>query len=197
MLGLLAQETITGAPDLSAGRAVHRGWVEAVFAPLLGHHASARRDALVDQLTVATYVYIAGALAGRGHAVAFLGHPQQEDLIRCSGYAFQPFRHARPWSASAPAPGFRGLLRVLSVFADRVPGLDLAELVARARPTWWWSTSCSGGRSARRSGSGSGARRWSTPSTASSGTAGDADWGPGWPGFRATGRCASGSIRRG
>lgn len=57
VLGLLAQETLTGAPDLSDGRAQHRGWVAGVFAPQLSRLPPRRREALADELVVATDVY--------------------------------------------------------------------------------------------------------------------------------------------
>ena len=57
VLVLLAQETITGAPDLGDGRRQHRAWVEAVFAPHLDALSPDRRAALVDELVVATDVY--------------------------------------------------------------------------------------------------------------------------------------------
>ncbi len=57
VLALLAQETLTGAPDLSQGRAVHRRWAADVCAPQLARQEPRRRAALVDQLVVVTDVY--------------------------------------------------------------------------------------------------------------------------------------------
>jgi AcrR family transcriptional regulator len=57
VLVMLAQETIAGIPDLSAGRRTHRKWVEEVFAPQLAVVASRERGALVDELVVVTDVY--------------------------------------------------------------------------------------------------------------------------------------------
>lgn len=51
----LEAEMPTIAEALAMGRAGHRAWLEAVFAPVLPHHASARRAAL-DSLYVATDV---------------------------------------------------------------------------------------------------------------------------------------------
>ncbi|MDQ6774122.1 MAG: hypothetical protein M3024_14260 [Candidatus Dormibacteraeota bacterium] len=74
---------------------------------------------------------IATALARRGHRVGFLGHAQQEEQIRARDFSFQPFRHARPWSSTAPWSGLRGSVKLVSLFADRGPGVDLAEVVTR------------------------------------------------------------------
>jgi AcrR family transcriptional regulator len=57
VLAMLAQETLDGAPDLTDGRALHRRWVADSFAPQLARRAPRRRDALVDQLVIATDVY--------------------------------------------------------------------------------------------------------------------------------------------
>ena len=58
VLRLLAQETITGAPDLSAGRHEHRRWIQEVFGPQLRQRPLGARESLVDQLVVATDVYM-------------------------------------------------------------------------------------------------------------------------------------------
>ncbi|MDQ6774123.1 MAG: TetR/AcrR family transcriptional regulator [Candidatus Dormibacteraeota bacterium] len=57
VLRLLAQETISGAPNLSAGRTLHRQWVEGVFAPQLAGHPQEARESLTDRLVVVTDVY--------------------------------------------------------------------------------------------------------------------------------------------
>jgi len=57
VLCLLAQETLSGGPDLSGGREEHRRWVAWVFGPQLGRHPAPAREALIDQLVVATDVY--------------------------------------------------------------------------------------------------------------------------------------------
>ncbi len=57
VLRLLARETITGMPDLSGGREVHRRWIEDVFGPEIRRRRPATRAQLVDALVVATDVY--------------------------------------------------------------------------------------------------------------------------------------------
>jgi AcrR family transcriptional regulator len=57
VLGLLAQETLTGAPDLSEGRVEHRRWVEEVLGPQLARTPKRGRAALVDQLAVVTDIF--------------------------------------------------------------------------------------------------------------------------------------------
>jgi AcrR family transcriptional regulator len=42
---------------MDRGRAMHRGWVQRMFAPVLGAHPPAARDALLDLLVIATDVY--------------------------------------------------------------------------------------------------------------------------------------------
>lgn len=57
VLGMLAQETLKGAPDLAEGRRRHRKWVEEVFAPRLDELPARRRVEMVDELAVVTDVY--------------------------------------------------------------------------------------------------------------------------------------------
>lgn len=71
---------------------------------------------------------IARELAARGHAVRFLGHPVQADRLAQEGFAFAPFRTARPFSSQTPSSS----LTMLKVFGDRAMGRDvLDELAAR------------------------------------------------------------------
>ena len=59
VVSMLAQEHADPATRevTDTGRAFHRRWVEAVFAPLLPPEDDARREVLVDLLAVATDVY--------------------------------------------------------------------------------------------------------------------------------------------
>jgi UDP:flavonoid glycosyltransferase YjiC (YdhE family) len=72
---------------------------------------------------------IAAQLKLRGHTVRFLGHARQREAIAAAGFDFQPYAHARSWSAVAPHPGIKGLMRQLDVFADRGMGADLLQTV--------------------------------------------------------------------
>jgi UDP:flavonoid glycosyltransferase YjiC (YdhE family) len=74
---------------------------------------------------------IAAELKRRGHSVRFLGHERQRDAIEADGFGFEPYQHAREWSAAAPNSGFKGALNILGVFADRGPGKDLVASIAR------------------------------------------------------------------
>jgi UDP:flavonoid glycosyltransferase YjiC (YdhE family) len=76
---------------------------------------------------------IAAELTRRHHAVRFLGHAQQRGAIEAAGFEFQPFVHARPWSAIAPNSGFKGTMQLLGVFTDGGMGEDLLVAV-RQRP---------------------------------------------------------------
>ena len=68
---------------------------------------------------------IAAALAGRGHAVRFLGHERQRAAVEAAGLPLQSYRHARPWSAVAPAGGLRGAADIFLMFTDAGPRADL------------------------------------------------------------------------
>ncbi|MEO6204117.1 MAG: glycosyltransferase, partial [Mycobacteriales bacterium] len=74
---------------------------------------------------------IAQELADRGDQVRFLGHEQQRHAVESAGFAFTPYTHARPWSATAPVSNLRGALRYFAMFTDRGPGRDLLQLFAR------------------------------------------------------------------
>ena len=74
---------------------------------------------------------IAGDLRKRGNAIRFLGHEQQRAAIEGTGLAFEPYRHARPWSSAAQAGGLRGALTIFSMFTDRGPGADLLASLRR------------------------------------------------------------------
>jgi UDP:flavonoid glycosyltransferase YjiC (YdhE family) len=82
---------------------------------------------------VAPALGIAAELTRRGHTACFLGHARQREAIEAAGFVFQPFTHARSWSAAAPNPGFKGTLKQLGVFCDRGMGEDLL-LAVRERP---------------------------------------------------------------
>jgi UDP:flavonoid glycosyltransferase YjiC (YdhE family) len=71
---------------------------------------------------------IARELTARGHSVRFLGHPVQGDRLAQEGFAFAPFRTARPFTSRTPSSP----VTMLKVFGDRSMGRDvLAELAAR------------------------------------------------------------------
>lgn len=74
---------------------------------------------------------IAAELRDRGEQVRFLGHEQQRQAIEGSGLRFEPYRHARPWSSTAPAGGLRGAATIFSMFTDRGPGEDLLASIGR------------------------------------------------------------------
>ena len=75
---------------------------------------------------------LAEELRRRGHAVRFLGHAQQQPGFEAAGFPFRPYSRARPWSSKAPLDGLAGALAIFRMFADRGPGLDLLDEVARA-----------------------------------------------------------------
>jgi UDP:flavonoid glycosyltransferase YjiC (YdhE family) len=77
---------------------------------------------------------IAADVQRRGHLVRFLGHAQQRASIEHSGFAFQPYAHARPWSSTAPAHGLTAADDIFSMFTDVGPGVDLLDAVG-ADPT--------------------------------------------------------------
>ncbi len=67
----------------------------------------------------------------RGDWVRFLGHPQQRTAIEEAGFRFEPYTHARPWSAIAPIAGLKAAVAFSAMFTDRGPGQDLLASVAR------------------------------------------------------------------
>lgn len=68
---------------------------------------------------------IAAELAGRGHSVRVLGHPQQADAVARGGLAFTTYRRARPFRGADENTVFS----YLAMFGDRGMGSDLmAEL---------------------------------------------------------------------
>lgn len=77
---------------------------------------------------------IAADVQRRGHLVRFLGHAQQRASIERGGFAFQPYAHARPWSSTAPARGVTQAHRILSMFTDVGPGVDLLDAVGADPP---------------------------------------------------------------
>jgi UDP:flavonoid glycosyltransferase YjiC (YdhE family) len=74
---------------------------------------------------------IAAELHARGEQVMFLGHEQQREAVEGAGLRFEPYRHARPWSSTAPADGLRGAAAIFSMFTDRGPGQDLLASIGR------------------------------------------------------------------
>lgn len=74
---------------------------------------------------------IGAELRRRGHAVRFLGHPQQRDVIEASGFPFEGYVRARPWSSARQRRGLRSPLDLASVFSDAGPGEDLVASVGR------------------------------------------------------------------
>lgn len=73
---------------------------------------------------------LADELRRRQHAVRFLGHEQQRASLEAGGFAFAAYRHARPWSSTAPVEGLSGAFAIFRMFADRGPGRDLLEELA-------------------------------------------------------------------
>ena len=78
VLSLLAQETLTGEPDLSGGRREHRRWVAEVFEPQLAGYAPDRRQELIEELVVTTDVYTWKLLRVDGR----LNRPRAEGRVR-------------------------------------------------------------------------------------------------------------------
>src|SRR5258708_38654668 len=74
---------------------------------------------------------IATELRHRGNGARFLGHPQQRTAIEGAGFPFEPYTHARPWSATAPMAGLKAAAAFFAMFTDRGPGQDLLSAVAR------------------------------------------------------------------
>jgi UDP:flavonoid glycosyltransferase YjiC (YdhE family) len=73
---------------------------------------------------------IADELAARGARVRFLGHEGQRATIEAAGFAFESYRHAKPWSVLEPR-GPLAPLAFLAVFSDRGMGRDLVESLER------------------------------------------------------------------
>lgn len=69
---------------------------------------------------------IAHELAGRGHAVRFLGHRRQADRFAREGLAFTAYPTAHDFDVADPKPP----LGVLKVFTDRALGRDVAAALA-------------------------------------------------------------------
>jgi UDP:flavonoid glycosyltransferase YjiC (YdhE family) len=71
---------------------------------------------------------IAAELQRRGHGVRFLGHPTQRDAIAASGFDFDPFATAKPFSSvETNSPP-----RMMALFSDKAIGRDtLAEAARR------------------------------------------------------------------
>lgn len=78
-------------------------------------------------------VGLAKEMRRRGHGVRFLGHAQQRESLQGCG-EFTSYRHARPWSSTAPVDGLAGALTVFRMFADRGPARDLVEELQRRPP---------------------------------------------------------------
>jgi UDP:flavonoid glycosyltransferase YjiC (YdhE family) len=74
---------------------------------------------------------IARELQRRGEWVRFLGHPQQRSAVEGAEFRFEPYMHARPWSAIAPLAGLKAAAAFSAMFTDRGPGQDLLAAVAR------------------------------------------------------------------
>lgn len=70
---------------------------------------------------------VGAELRERGHDVRFLGHPQQAARIAdIEGFAFAPYRHATPWSRTAP----REPLAPFVTFVDGGAGTDVVDALA-------------------------------------------------------------------
>lgn len=74
---------------------------------------------------------IGAELQRRGHTVRFLGHRRQRDLVEVSGFRFEAYTRARPWSSARQRHGFKGPLDLVSVFSDTGPGEDLVASASR------------------------------------------------------------------
>jgi UDP:flavonoid glycosyltransferase YjiC (YdhE family) len=74
---------------------------------------------------------IAAELHARGQEVRFLGHEQQREAVEGAGLRFEAYRHARPWSSTAPVDGLRGAATIFSMFTDWGPGQDLLASIGR------------------------------------------------------------------
>jgi UDP:flavonoid glycosyltransferase YjiC (YdhE family) len=76
---------------------------------------------------LAPLLAVGAELRERGHDVRFAGHPQQAATIADeAGFAFTPYRHAVPWSRTAP----RHPLAPFETFVDSGAGTDVAETLA-------------------------------------------------------------------
>jgi UDP:flavonoid glycosyltransferase YjiC (YdhE family) len=76
---------------------------------------------------LAPMLAIAAQLRERGHDVGFLGHAQQAERIAGrDGFAFTPYRRARPWSRTAP----RDPAGTFLTFVDGGAGEDLRAMLA-------------------------------------------------------------------
>jgi len=74
---------------------------------------------------------IAGELVRRGHHVRFLGHERQRPSVEGADFAFEAYRHARPYSAIEPLPTAKAIVAIFGMFTDGGPGVDLRELIGR------------------------------------------------------------------
>jgi UDP:flavonoid glycosyltransferase YjiC (YdhE family) len=69
---------------------------------------------------------IARELQARGHAVRFLGHPEQADALRARGVEVAPSRHTRGFAGRPQS----STVALMAVFAERALGRDLLDAVA-------------------------------------------------------------------
>ncbi|WP_332667135.1 glycosyltransferase [Aeromicrobium sp.] len=71
-------------------------------------------------------------LAGRGHDVRVIGHPQQRATFEAAGLDFHPYAHATPWDPIAPKSTLPGLWGYIHQLTERAKGEDLVELARDA-----------------------------------------------------------------
>jgi UDP:flavonoid glycosyltransferase YjiC (YdhE family) len=71
-------------------------------------------------------LHTARALQARGHDVRVLGHAAQAGTFDDAGLAFTPYRHAIPFSRTAP----RGPMDIFETFVDGGTGRDVEEALA-------------------------------------------------------------------
>jgi UDP:flavonoid glycosyltransferase YjiC (YdhE family) len=76
---------------------------------------------------LAPLLAVGAELRERGHCVRFVGHSQQAAAIaQAAGFPFEPYRHAIPWSRTAP----REPLAPFETFVDGGAGVDVSETLA-------------------------------------------------------------------
>lgn len=77
-------------------------------------------------------ILMAREVERRGGRARVIGHPSQRGVIGAAGLEFEEYRHAKPWSVTAPKAGLRADLGYAAVFADRGMGRDVVDSLQRS-----------------------------------------------------------------
>lgn len=74
---------------------------------------------------------VAAELKGRGHTVRVLGHPDQRPAVEAAGLRFEPYRKARPWSATDRTTTVGWAWKYLRLFTDRTAIAEVTDSLRR------------------------------------------------------------------